>query len=173
MTLFLDLDGPLLDVSERYYRVDREIRNRFEHFYGKERQRLELEQTSLENSYDELELLGFPVSIPAFELLQTSFRGEILAENGAEERFVGPQTGALAGYFSLGSPVEYFDELRRPEDRDPRGYILPSDQADFPTATKFVNTLIKNGVTVHRATGDFTVDGVTYPADSWVVMTRK
>jgi len=39
----------------------------------------ELEQTSLENSYDELELLGFSVSIPAFELLQTSFRGEILA----------------------------------------------------------------------------------------------
>ena len=39
----------------------------------------ELEQTALENSYDELELLGFPVTIPAFELLQTRFRGEITA----------------------------------------------------------------------------------------------
>jgi DNA polymerase III alpha subunit len=39
----------------------------------------ELEQTSLENSYDELEILGFAVTIPAFELLQTSFRGEILS----------------------------------------------------------------------------------------------
>jgi DNA polymerase-3 subunit alpha len=39
----------------------------------------ELEQTALESSYDELELLGFPVSIPAFDLLQTSFRGEIMA----------------------------------------------------------------------------------------------
>jgi DNA polymerase-3 subunit alpha len=39
----------------------------------------ELEQTELENAYDELELLGFPVSIPAFELLETSFRGEIMA----------------------------------------------------------------------------------------------
>jgi DNA polymerase-3 subunit alpha len=39
----------------------------------------ELEQTALENSYDELEILGFAVSIPAFELLQTSFRGEILS----------------------------------------------------------------------------------------------
>jgi error-prone DNA polymerase len=39
----------------------------------------ELEQTSLENSYDELEILGFAVSIPAFELLQTTFRGEILS----------------------------------------------------------------------------------------------
>jgi DNA polymerase-3 subunit alpha len=39
----------------------------------------ELEQTALENSYDELELLGFSVTIPAFELLQTSFRGEVMA----------------------------------------------------------------------------------------------
>jgi hypothetical protein len=27
-------------------------------------------------------------------------------------------------------------ELHKPEFRDPRGFILPSDQADFPTATK-------------------------------------
>ncbi|MCK5066084.1 MAG: DNA polymerase III subunit alpha [Bacteroidales bacterium] len=39
----------------------------------------ELEQTALENSYDELEILGFAVSIPTFELLQTTFRGEILS----------------------------------------------------------------------------------------------
>ena len=39
-----------------------------------------------------------------------------------------------------------------PAMRDPRGYILPADQPDFPTATKFVNALIKTGVTVHRAT---------------------
>ncbi|MFH0755768.1 MAG: DNA polymerase III subunit alpha [Bacteroidota bacterium] len=39
----------------------------------------ELEQTALENSYDEMELLGFSVTIPAFELLQTSFRGKVMA----------------------------------------------------------------------------------------------
>jgi hypothetical protein len=98
---------------------------------------------------------------------------ERLAEDGNSERFVGPQTGALAGYFSLGVPPEYFAELRKPEDRDPRGYVIPSDQPDFPTATKFVNTLIKNGVTVHRATEDFQVDGRSYPADSWVVLTAQ
>jgi hypothetical protein len=98
---------------------------------------------------------------------------EVLAENNAEERFVGPQTGALAGYFSMGSPTEYFDELRKPEDRDPRGYILRSDQADFPTATKFVNTLIKNGVIVHQATRDFDVMGTTYPENSWVVKSAQ
>jgi hypothetical protein len=98
---------------------------------------------------------------------------EVLAENDGQERFVGPQTGALAGYFSLGSPTHFFAELRRPENRDPRGYIIPSDQADFPTATKFVNTLIKNGVTVHRATQDFEVLGTRYPADSWVVLSAQ
>ena len=40
--------------------------------------------------------------------------------------------------------------------RDPRGFILPSNQPDFPTATKFINALIKTGITVHRATAPFT-----------------
>ncbi len=44
----------------------------------------ELEQTAVENSYDELEILGFAVSIPAFELLQSSFRGEILSRQMME-----------------------------------------------------------------------------------------
>ena len=33
----------------------------------------------------------------------------------------------------------YNDVLRDPAMRDPRGFILPSDQPDFLTATKFVN----------------------------------
>jgi DNA-directed DNA polymerase III PolC len=43
-----------------------------------------LEQSSLENSYDELEILGFAVTIPAFELLKTTFRGEILSRQMME-----------------------------------------------------------------------------------------
>jgi hypothetical protein len=97
----------------------------------------------------------------------------VLEENGDTERFIGPQTGALAGYFSLGVPTRYYEELRRPEDRDPRGYILPADQADFPTATRFVNALIKNGVRVLRAASDFQVGGVPYPAGSFVVKTAQ
>jgi len=98
---------------------------------------------------------------------------EVLARDGNEERFLGPQTGALAGYFSSGVPADYFAELRRPDDRDPRGYIIPRDQPDFPTATKFVNTLVKNGVTVLRATREFQVQNKTYPAGSWVVKTAQ
>jgi hypothetical protein len=57
--------------------------------------------------------------------------------------------------------------------RDARGYIIPAGQPDFLTATKFVNALIKNGVTVHRATSDFAVNGRTYRAGSYVVKTAQ
>jgi hypothetical protein len=59
--------------------------------------------------------------------------------------------------------------LRDPADREPRGFIMPSDQRDFLTAIKFVNTLLYNGVDVHRATSDFTVAGTAYPEGSYVV----
>ena len=73
-----------------------------------------------------------------------------------------------------GAPVNlYTDVLRNPSLRDPRGFILPSDQPDFPTATKFVNILIKGGVTVHRATAPFSVNGKQYPTGSYVVKTAQ
>jgi len=72
-----------------------------------------------------------------------------------------------------GVPKKFYDLFHKPRNRDPRGYILPADQADFPTATKFVNTFIKYGVTVHRATGSFQVAGETYPAGSYVFKTAQ
>jgi len=57
--------------------------------------------------------------------------------------------------------------------RDPRGFVIPSDQPDFGTATKFVNALIKTGIAVSRATAPFTVAGKTYPANSYVVKTAQ
>jgi hypothetical protein len=62
---------------------------------------------------------------------------------------------------------------RRPERRAPRGYILSSDQPDFLTASKFAGALLKAGVTVHRATADFTAAGRSYPAGSLVVKTAQ
>jgi hypothetical protein len=73
-----------------------------------------------------------------------------------------------------GATVAQFKTLLRdPALRDPRGFILPSDQPDFPTATKFVNALIKTGVVVHRATATFTVGGKTYPTGSYVVKSAQ
>jgi hypothetical protein len=72
------------------------------------------------------------------------------------------------------APVSLYDSvLHDPAMRDPRGYILPSDQPDFLTATKFVNILIKAGVVVHRATAPFVVDTRSYPAGSYVVKTAQ
>ena len=65
--------------------------------------------------------------------------------------------------------MKYYEMLKNPAWRDPRGFIIPSDQPDFPTATKFVNALIKTGITIHRATAPFTVAGKSYPAGSYVV----
>jgi zinc carboxypeptidase len=78
--------------------------------------------------------------------------------------------GGGGGFGGGGLPTRLFtDMLRRPEDRDPRGYIIPSDQPDFLTATKFVNALLKAGVDVLRATAPFSVGGKQYPAGSYVV----
>ena len=63
--------------------------------------------------------------------------------------------------------------LTSAERRDPRGFIIPSDQPDFGTATRFVNALIKTGIAVQRATTPFTVGGKTYPANSYVVKTAQ
>ncbi len=75
--------------------------------------------------------------------------------------------------FDRGTPLKYYEMLHSPERRDPRGYVIPSGQPDFLTATKFVNTLIKNGITIHRATAEFTVNGKSYPAGSYVVKTAQ
>jgi hypothetical protein len=71
-------------------------------------------------------------------------------------------------------PAELYNTvLRDPKMRDPRGYILPSDQADFATATEFVNALLKNGITVMKANAAFSVAGKNYSADSYVIKTAQ
>jgi len=62
---------------------------------------------------------------------------------------------------------------RDPQSRDARGYILSADQPDFLTATKFVNALLLNGITVMRATAPFAIDGARYPAGSFIVKTNQ
>ena len=71
-------------------------------------------------------------------------------------------------------PVKYFDTvMRNPALRDPRGYIIPSDQPDFPTAVRFLNALISTGIVVYKSTAEFTVAGKKYPAGSYIVKTNQ
>src|SRR5207237_7167574 len=100
-------------------------------------------------------------------------RAAIEAAQGRSEsgENIGPRA-ALGGRGGggRGAPVAIYNSvLHDPKLRDPRGFILPADQPDFLTATKFMNILIKAGATVHRATAPFTVNGKQYPAGSYVV----
>jgi hypothetical protein len=80
---------------------------------------------------------------------------------------------AAAEAMNRGDREDWERILRDPADREPYGFIMPADQRDFPTATKFVNTLLYNGVDVHRATADFNVAGTRYPAGSYVVKSAQ
>ena len=79
----------------------------------------------------------------------------------------GGRGGASAGR------ADFLRLMRAPEQRDARGYIIPSDQKDFLTATKFVEALLETGVRVHRATAPFQVAGKSYPAGSYVVKSAQ
>lgn len=85
--------------------------------------------------------------------------------------------GHVAGAQAAGSgstdPRYFTNILHDPARRDARGYIITASQPDFPTATKFVNTLRHVGITVQRATAPFTVAGKQYPAGSFVVKTAQ
>ena len=84
----------------------------------------------------------------------------------------GPRGDGLAGNGDFAAVVDaklYDSVLHAPDQRDPRGYILPLDQPDLPTTVKFLNALIKSGVEVKRATAAFTANGKTYPAGTFVV----
>ncbi len=92
----------------------------------------------------------------------------------AENRAGGPRGGGQTP--NVGSSVtndRYMAELKKPENRDPRLYILSSAQNDFPTATKFVRALQYSGVDVHKATAQFMANGKAFPAGSFVIKTDQ
>ena len=108
-----------------------------------------------------------PARIAAVELALAAAppEGERGDSSGGEQR---------GGRGGGGVALEYYENNFRDLDaRDPRGYILSADQPDFLTATKFVATLIKNGVTVHRSTANFSVGGQSYPSGSYVVISAQ
>jgi hypothetical protein len=95
-----------------------------------------------------------------------------LAEVAERHGMTGGGRGGRGGGAGGNQDAAWAD-LHRPELRDPRGYVIPSDQPDFPTATKFINALREVNVAVQRATAPFTVQGKQYPAGSYVVKTAQ
>jgi hypothetical protein len=108
-----------------------------------------------------------PKRIAALNAAAEAAKGEVELDN---------QTRMMIalGYAKAPIPAHlYKDVLHDPKFRDPRGYIIPPDQDDFPTAVKFVDVLQKQGITVLKATADFDVAGKHYPAGSYVVKTAQ
>jgi hypothetical protein len=111
-----------------------------------------------------------PQQIAALQATIEKDRAAAAPAAGAAQGQAGPGGGMRGGG---STPLKYYDMLRDPLKRDPRGYIISPAQADFPTAVKFVNTLIKSGVAVSVATKPFTVLNKTYAAGSYVVKTAQ
>jgi hypothetical protein len=86
----------------------------------------------------------------------------------------GTNASAAAGIRAAGISMKYFDAIyKNPELRDARAYVLPADQADFPTAVKFINALVRSGILVHQASANFSIAGKNYPKGSYVVKTDQ
>ena len=81
--------------------------------------------------------------------------------------------GGAGGGRAASTDSAVWAALHRPEIRDPRAFIIPSDQPDFPTAAKFATALLETGITVQRAATAFSVAGKEYPARSLVVFTAQ
>jgi len=100
--------------------------------------------------------------------------GKNSIERGSRDSWTAnPRRDAEVAARVRGTDAEVWAAQHAPEFRDPRGYIIPADQADFPTAVKFINGLRETGITVQRATAAFTVAGKRYPAGSFVVPTAQ
>jgi hypothetical protein len=101
------------------------------------------------------------------ELINTAFKNDqVKKTNDSVSRAEKRQGEAM--------PLKYYDMVFRDSSlRDPRGYIISSDQPDFPTAVTFINALIQSGIKVHQAVSGFTVEGRKYPAGSYIVFTNQ
>jgi len=108
-------------------------------------------------------------------LLYNMYRmGKNSIERGSKDTWTAnPRRDAEVAARVRGAESFVWAAQHAPEYRDPRGYIIPSDQADFPTAVKFINALRETGITVQRATSAFAVGGKPYAAGAFVVPTAQ
>lgn len=96
--------------------------------------------------------------------------GKNSIERGSRDTWTpNPRRDAAVAQRVKGADSLVWAAQHAPEYRDPRGFIIPSNQTDFPTVVKFINGLRETGITVQRATAPFTAAGKAYPAGSFIV----
>jgi hypothetical protein len=106
--------------------------------------------------------------------------GNNAIERGSKDSWtITPKLVAAAGASGIktkkgtAGAKEFERFFRNPAHRDPRGYVIPVNQPDFLTATKFVNILLGTGVKVHGATADFEIAGKKYAKGAYVVKSAQ
>ncbi len=100
---------------------------------------------------------------------------EVQGKVEAERARSGATRDNEAEFFGFGAPApeRLVADFKQPDKRMPRAYVIPADQSDFLTATKFVVALQKNGIFVDRATRPFSANGKSYPEGSYVVQAAQ
>ncbi|MDE3128458.1 MAG: peptidase, partial [Gemmatimonadota bacterium] len=144
-------------VSANYAVLDIASRRRDEWLYGL----YEMGRNSIENGSRD----HWTVTPPMIAAVDSALARDRAERGGAAGR------GGRGG--NVAPDAMFARYLRDPARRDARGYVMPADQPDFPTVTRFVNSLLYNGIDVLRATADFTVNGTRYPRGSYVVKTAQ
>ena len=71
----------------------------------------------------------------------------------------------LTNFYKMG-----LDAVKKGEGEPPRAFLVPTNQRDMDTALKMLQILQRGGVKIHRANANLTVDGVEYPAGTYVVL---
>lgn len=80
-----------------------------------------------------------------------------------------PDAGGFGARGPSMSMAQYTAIFKDPARRDPQAYVIPANQPDFSTATKFVNAMRYVGVEVQQATAPFSANGKNYGTGSYVV----
>jgi len=104
----------------------------------------------------------------------TMYPKRIALINAAFEKDSKSNSAGSPGRNQATIPLKYYESILKDSTfRDPRGYIIPAGQPDFPTAVKFINSLIRSGISVSKATTDFKVEGNIYSAGSYIIKTSQ
>jgi len=74
----------------------------------------------------------------------------------------------LYGMYQMGR-----DSIEKGTGEPPYAFVIPADQSDPNTAVKMINTLLAGAIEASRATHPFSVEGVRYPAGSYVFLTSQ
>ena len=62
------------------------------------------------------------------------------------------------------------DVIAKHRDGPPYAYFIPEEQRDAVAAAEMLRRLAFNGIDVHTLSGSVTVDGITHPEGTWVIL---